>query len=51
MLCSNLFRFARNYSSSAKQTLAVRERLANKRHQALLGGGQKRIEAQHKKVN
>jgi len=46
---NNLAKFVRQYSSSAKQTLAVRERLAAKREAALLGGGQKRIEAQHKK--
>lgn len=31
--------------------LSVKERIDNKRKAALVGGGQKRIEAQHKKVN
>ena len=34
----------------AQQTLRVRKRIEEKRSQALLGGGQKRIDAQHKKV-
>merc|ERR1712110_502223 len=33
----------------AQQTLRVRKRIEEKRSQALLGGGQKRIDAQHKK--
>ena len=34
----------------AQQTLRVRKRIEEKSSQALLGGGQKRIDAQHKKV-
>ncbi|CAG7822594.1 unnamed protein product [Allacma fusca] len=49
MLSNVLTRFVRSYSSGARQSLAVRERMINKREQALLGGGVKRIEAQHKK--
>jgi len=45
-----LKQFARRYCIGARQTLAVRERIQNKREQAVLGGGQKRIDTQHKKV-
>ena len=34
----------------AEHTLRVKKRIEEKRAQALLGGGQKRIDAQHKKV-
>lgn len=41
--------FAKNYSS-AVHTLKVAEQIKKRREAALLGGGQKRIDAQHKKV-
>lgn len=41
--------FVRNYSS-AVHTLKVAEQIKKRRQAALLGGGEKRIEAQHKKV-
>jgi hypothetical protein len=34
----------------AQNTLRVKKRIEETRAQALLGGGQKRIDAQHKKV-
>lgn len=37
--------------SNIAQTLHVKEKIENKRKQALLGGGQQRIDAQHKKVS
>ena len=37
-------------SCSIARTLAVREKIKLKKAEALLGGGQKRIDAQHKKV-
>lgn len=37
------------YSSSATHTLKIAERIKQKRSEALLGGGQKRIDTQHKK--
>lgn len=37
-------------SNSAAHTLKVAERIKIKREEALLGGGQKRIDQQHKKV-
>lgn len=33
------------------QPVSVKERIDNKRHAALLGGGQRRIDAQHKRVS
>lgn len=39
------------YSSSATHTLKIAERIKQKRNEALLGGGQKRIDTQHKKVS
>lgn len=42
--------FARRYCQGARQTLAVRDRINQKKQLALLGGGEKRIEAQHQKV-
>lgn len=41
--------FARNYCTGAQLTLKVRDRINEKKRLALLGGGQKRIDAQHKK--
>ncbi|XP_074040600.1 propionyl-CoA carboxylase beta chain, mitochondrial [Leptinotarsa decemlineata] len=37
------------YTSTAAHTLKIAERIKQKRNQALLGGGQKRIDSQHKK--
>ncbi len=53
---SILKQFRRFYSVGvvpigAGQTLAVKARIDEKRSQAKLGGGIKRIETQHKKVN
>lgn len=42
--------FTRRYCVGARQTLAVRDRINEKKRAALLGGGERRIEAQHKKV-
>jgi hypothetical protein len=42
--------FVRRYCIGAKQTLAVRDRIHDKRRQANLGGGVKRIDTQHNKV-
>ncbi|OXA37949.1 propionyl-CoA carboxylase beta chain, mitochondrial [Folsomia candida] len=39
----------RRYCLGARQTLAVQDRIRDKREQANLGGGVKRIETQHKK--
>lgn len=44
---TNLLRDCRRYSVSH---LSVKERIDEKRKAALVGGGQKRIDAQHKKV-
>lgn len=44
---SNLLRDCRRYSVSH---LSVKERIDKKRKAALVGGGQKRIDAQHKRV-
>ncbi|CAL8127174.1 unnamed protein product [Orchesella dallaii] len=41
--------FSRQYCVGARQTLAVRDRINEKKRLALLGGGERRIEAQHKK--
>lgn len=38
-------------SASARQTLAVQQRIQEKKVDALLGGGQRRIDNQHKKVS
>ena len=40
----------RSYCIGARQALAVQERIKDKKKDALLGGGARRIEAQHKKV-
>ncbi|XP_044741187.1 propionyl-CoA carboxylase beta chain, mitochondrial-like [Chrysoperla carnea] len=40
-------RHSSNNSLSANQTIAVQERIKEKRKHALLGGGQKKIDAQH----
>ena len=37
-------------SLASAQTLSVRKRIEDKRRRAVLGGGQARIDAQHKKV-
>lgn len=37
--------------SLCSQPVSVNERIENKRHAALLGGGQRRIDAQHKRVS
>lgn len=37
--------------SLCSQPVSVNERIDNKRHAALLGGGQRRIDAQHKRVS
>lgn len=39
------------HNSTAAHTLKIAERIKVKREEALLGGGQKRIEQQHKKVS
>lgn len=44
---TNLLRDCRRYSVSH---LSVKERIDKKRKAALVGGGQKRIDAQHKRV-
>lgn len=44
---TNLLRDCRRYSASH---LSVKERIDKKRKAALVGGGQKRIDAQHKRV-
>lgn len=58
-LLNNLLFSARNYiifshhlrfNNTAATTLKVAERIKVKREEALLGGGQKRIDQQHKKV-
>lgn len=41
----------RIFSSATPISLKVAERIKQKRNAALLGGGQKRIDAQHKKVS
>lgn len=38
------------FNNTAATTLKVAERIKVKREEALLGGGQKRIDQQHKKV-
>lgn len=45
-----IFRQQFRSSTTAAHTLKVAERLKMKREEALLGGGQKRIDQQHKKV-
>ncbi|KAG5900151.1 hypothetical protein JTB14_012823 [Gonioctena quinquepunctata] len=55
ILCSvraNIDRILKNhvkYASSAAHTLKTAERIKQKRNQALLGGGQRRIDLQHQK--
>ena len=36
--------------AGAQQTLRVKQKIEEKRRDALLGGGQKRIDTQHRKV-
>lgn len=38
-------------AGSAQQTLSVRKRIEDMKNAALVGGGQKRIDKQHEKVN
>lgn len=46
---NNLFMSKPGFCTIA-HTLSVKETIDKKRHQAAVGGGQKRIEAQHRKV-
>lgn len=45
-----IFRHQFRRSTTAANTMKVAQRLKMKREEALLGGGQKRIDQQHKKV-
>lgn len=45
-----IFRHQFRTSTTAANTMKVAQRLKMKRNEALLGGGQKRIDQQHKKV-
>jgi hypothetical protein len=38
-------------ADTSAHTLAVRQKISEKKQKALLGGGEKRIQTQHKKVN
>lgn len=46
----HVFRQHLKNNSTAAHTLRIAERIKVKREEALLGGGQKRIDQQHKKV-
>lgn len=47
---TTLLRICSIRHSSYLQTVEVKQNIEHKRESALLGGGQKRIDAQHKKV-
>ena len=49
-LCALPTILPKRYESSSQLTLAVRKKIEETRQKALLGGGQQRIDNQHKKA-